>query len=387
MKDVFVTKPYVPPLFSYISQLKKIWKSRRFSNNGPLTIELENKIKDLIGAKHVFFVTNGTIAIQMSLQALGISKQVITTPFSFVATVNSLLWEKCKPIFVDIDPHTLTLNPRLIEAAITPDTQAILAVHVYGYPCDVKAIEHIARKYNLKVIYDAAHSFNTYLHQESVLNYGDISTLSFHATKIFHTVEGGAIVTNNDEVAEKIKLLRSFGGSDAHFTTLGINGKNSELHAAMGLCNLNNIDLIRAKRKSIYHFYLKKLKPLSVSFPQIPEYFHYNYIYFPILFETEEELLAIKYALEKKRIYCRRYFYPALNTLPHVKMVTDSLCPVAESIASRVLCLPLYHDLPIHVVHMITKTLKELLLRKAPSPVVTSVGVAQNVYKSADISL
>ncbi len=248
---VFVTKTFLPPLEEYVKYLEKVWDSRWLTNNGQLAVELENKLSEYLGVKHVIFVSNGTIAIQMAIKALDIKKSIITTPLTFIATTSSILWEKCKPVFVDVDPNTFCIDHTKIEAAITEDTEAILAVHVYGYPCNVKEIEKIARKHNLKVIYDAAHAFGVKIDGESIFKFGDISTLSLHATKLFHTAEGGLVLTNNDALAKKIELLKDFGLEGENPIEIGINGKNSELHAALGLANFKHLDEIRECRKKL----------------------------------------------------------------------------------------------------------------------------------------
>lgn len=336
---IFVTKPYLPPIEEYTKKIKSIWKTYQLTNDGRMVEELEKRLEEYLEVKHVFYVSNGTIAIQIALRAFGITKSVITTPFTYVATTNAVLWEKCRPVFVDIDPSTFCIDPAKIESAITKDTQGILGVHVYGYPCDVKAIEKISRKYNLKVIYDAAHAFGTELDGKSILRYGDISTVSFHATKLFHTGEGGAVITNDDRLAKKIELLRSFGHIDDEYIEVGINARNSEFHAALGLSNLEHINDIIKKRKEIVTYYdLLIGKSAQIVRPELQESVVYNYSYYPILLESEEILLKIKNILEKNNIYPRRYFYPSLNKLPFVE---NKSCPISESSARRILCLPL----------------------------------------------
>jgi dTDP-4-amino-4,6-dideoxygalactose transaminase len=349
-----VTKTFLPPLDEYITYLERIWASGWITNNGELVQELENKLADYLDVPYIQFVSNGTIALQLALRALNIQGEVITTPFSYVATTNTILWEHCKPIFVDIDKRTLCIDPNKIEAAVTDKTQAILAVHVYGYPCDVEAIQTIAAKYDLKVIYDGAHAFGCKYKKESLLNYGDISTLSFHATKLFHTVEGGAVIVHSKDMAEKIWLLKSFGHIGEKHFIVGINGKNSELHAAMGLCMLNHIDQIIKDRKNVFQFYdkfLNEMKPPVAK--QIPGSDH-NFSYYPILFESEARLLAAIQALNSREIYPRRYFYPPLNKMP---FLSPTSMPVAEDISSRILCLPMQPDLSEEIVKMICDTI------------------------------
>lgn len=347
-----VTKSYLPPLEEYIEYLKKIWEANQLTNNGPLVQELEQKLKDYLGVKHLFFVSNGTIAEQIAIKALDLHGEVITTPFSYVATTSSIVWEGCQPVFVDIDPKTLCIDPDLIEAAITPHTSAIVATHVYGIPCAVEKIQAIAQKHNLKVIYDAAHTFGVKYHGRSLVSYGDISTLSFHATKIFHTVEGGAIITDNDALAHRISYMRNFGHKNQEeFWGLGINGKNSEFHAAMGLCNLPHVDEIIAARKKVSGWYDELLAYSGLTWPVIPSGTKYNYSYYPVLFSTEEELVRIKDTMNADQIFPRRYFYPSLNQVPYLQ---GSFSHVSEKISRRVLCLPMYTDLPKSVVEQIT---------------------------------
>lgn len=368
-EKILVTKSYLPPLSEYESYLKKIWDSRWLTNSGPLATELENKLKKRFGVKHAFFVTNGTIAMQLAMKALDIQGEVITTPFTFAATTNAIIWEKCTPVFVDIDPSTFSIDSTKIEAAITPNTRAILAVHVYGYPCNVKAIETIAKKHNLKVIYDAAHAFDVEIAGKSVFSYGDVSTLSFHATKLFHTGEGGLIVTNNNRIAKKIARLRNFGYEGEDVIEAGVNAKNSELHAAMGLVNLKHIKMITEKRKKIVEEYRRLLKGSGLHKVQYFSDIKYNNSYFPVVFESESELLAVFEALAHENILPRRYFYPSLNTLP---FTIYKSCPISESVSSRVACLPLYHDLSIKTVKKIVKIILNTILLEKVS---LSVGI------------
>lgn len=337
-----VTKTYLPPQEEYEQYLRRIWDSSWVTNNGPLLKELEEKLKAYFGVRHLFFASNGTVVLQLALKALNITGEVITTPFSYVATTGSALWENCKPVFADINPATCAIDPARIEEVITENTQAILATHVYGLPCDIEAIDDIARRHNLKVIYDAAHAFGTVYKGKQLLSYGDISTISFHATKLFHTIEGGAIVTEDDELARKIRLFRSFGHINDDYYSVGINAKNSEFHAAMGLCLLPRVPAFINRRREIVKLYDSLLSGAPVRRPEVPEGTEYNYSYYPIIFESEERLLAVKQALEAQQIFPRRYFYPSLNTLPYYK---GAPCPESERIAKSVLCLPLYYEL------------------------------------------
>lgn len=350
-----VTKPFLPPVEEYESYIKHIWKRQWLTNNGPLVNELELQLKEHLGLKHLLYVTNGTIALQMAIKALGLKGEIITTPFSFVATTSSIVWEGCEPVFVDIDPNSLNIDPSKIEAAITPKTTGILATHVYGNPCDIEAIQNIADKHNLKVIYDAAHCFGTKYKGKSVFEYGDISTTSFHATKLFHTIEGGAVFTKDPELLKKMSFLRNFGHNGPEkFEGIGINGKNSEFHAAMGLCNLKYIRPILHQRYNQSIYYNKKLSNLEVQRQKINPEAGFNYAYYPIVFSSESDALAAKEALELRQIFPRRYFYPSLSSLEYVKKFST---PVSDRIAARILCLPLYHELSMEEQDMVVRIL------------------------------
>jgi dTDP-4-amino-4,6-dideoxygalactose transaminase len=345
-----VTKTYLPPLKSYKAYLEKIWDKSWVTNRGPLVCELEDELVKYLGVPNMLFVSNGTIAIQIAIKALELKGEIITTPFSYVATCTSVIWENCTPVFVDIESKTFCIDPDKIEEAITEKTTGILATHVYGYPCDVKGIAKIAEKHNLKVIYDAAHAFGTKLHGESILNSGDISTLSFHATKLFHTIEGGGIVVNGIDKAslvKKIFLYHAFGHIGDEYYSVGINGKNSEFHAAMGLCNLPGIKEVIAKRKMITDLYEANLPGNKIVRPLLKNGVEYNYAYFPIVFESDLVLLKVRSKLADNNINTRRYFFPSLNKLSYLQ---GSHCPVSEDIAGRVLCLPLYHELDPKIV-------------------------------------
>ncbi len=340
-----VTKPYLPPREGYEAYMKDIWQRGWLTNSGPLVNELEGRLSQYLDIPHVLLLNNGTIALQIALKAFDIKGEVITTPFSYVATTSSIVWEGCKPVFVDIDPQTLNLDPTKIEAAITPNTTAILATHVYGNPCDVEGIGAIAKKHNLTVIYDAAHAFGTQYKSKSLYAYGDISTASFHATKLFHTVEGGAVITNQKETALKMGLLRNFGHTSPYsFHNAGINGKSSEFHAAMGLLVLDDIDAILKKRAELSARYTEAIEKTDLQRPLIfgEENTVYNHAYYPIIFPNEELLLNVAAYMERHMVLTRRYFYPSLNTVNYVEQRS---CPASESISKRVLCLPLYHSL------------------------------------------
>jgi dTDP-4-amino-4,6-dideoxygalactose transaminase len=352
-----VTKTYLPPKEEYISMLEGIWESAWVTNFGPLVQQLEKKLNDQLGVRHLFFTGNGTIALQIAIRALDLKKEIITTPFSYAATTSSIFWEGCIPVFADIDRETLCIDPDEIEKNITPNTQAILATHVYGNSCDISRINQIAERHNIKVIYDAAHCFGTTCDNRSILNFGDISAISFHATKLFHTGEGGAIITNNDEVAHRISYLMNFGhNGPEEFFGPGINGKNSELHAAMGLCVLPRIPALIERRKKLFDLYDSCLNIPELIRPVLSGNITYNYAYNPFIFPSENKLLEVKKALEAQDIYPRRYFYPSLSRLPYVN---GGNVPVAEDIAPRILCLPLYHDLDETMVEKIAAIIRK----------------------------
>jgi len=287
----------------------------------------------------------------LAIRALELTGEIITTPFSYVATTSAILWEHCVPVFVDIEAQTFCLDAAKIEAAITPRTTAILATHVYGYPCDVVQIAAIAERYGLKVIYDGAHAFGTRVAGRSLLSYGDLTACSFHATKLFHTGEGGGLFLNNRELSQQVNLLKSFGHVGDEHLVAGINGKNSELHAAMGLCLLPRVAGFIEARAKLYATYRHELAGLPLTYPLIPAHTEYNYAYFPVLFEDERQLLYVKESLAEHEIDTRRYFFPSLNQLPYLPGAAP--CPVSENVASRVLCLPFYPQLTTEqVVHI-----------------------------------
>lgn len=350
-----VTKPFLPPVEEYEAYIRQIWKRQWLTNNGPLVNELELKLKEYLDLPHLLYVSNGTIALQIAIKALDLQGEIITTPFSFVATTSSIVWEGCRPVFSDIHPETLNIDPSKIEAVITPKTTAILATHVYGNPCDIDAIQAIADKHNLKVIYDAAHCFGTTYKGKSVFAYGDISTTSFHATKLFHTVEGGAVFSKSPDVLKKMAYLRNFGHDGPEsFAMVGINGKNSEFHAAAGLANLKYISSILHNRKETSAYYDTKLKGLKVAKPLINADADFNCAYYPILFNSEEELLKAMDSLSKNWVYSRRYFYPSLSAINYVE---PQETPISNDVAKRVLCLPLYYDLKKEEVDLIARIL------------------------------
>ncbi len=352
-----VTKPFLPPKEEVYQLLDGVWQRNWLTNNGPLVNELELRLKEYLEVPHLLYLNNGTIALQIAIKALGLAGEVITTPFSYVATTSSVVWEGCTPVFVDIDPLTLNLDPNKIEEAITPLTSAILATHVYGIPCDVESIEDIAKRHNLKVIYDAAHAFGTIYKGKSLFQYGDVATTSFHATKLYHTVEGGAVFTKDPALLKRMAYMRNFGHDGPEcFNGVGINGKNSEFHAAMGLVNLRYVDSILQRRRLQHKWYDHALHNLEHQKVQWKgDTAQWNHAYYAILLPNEEKLLRMAQELEKNWIYPRRYFYPLLSTLDYIKQAKE--LPWAVNAASRVLCLPLYHELEQEDVDFIVRIL------------------------------
>jgi dTDP-4-amino-4,6-dideoxygalactose transaminase len=351
-----VAKPFLPDQEEYFEYLRGIWERCWLTNNGPLVNELELKLKEYLNIDHLLFLTNGTIALQIAIKALDLKGEVITTPFSYIATTSSIIWEGCKPVFVDIDPHTLNLDPDLIETAITEKTTGIIATHVFGNPCNINAIQKIADKHNLKVIYDAAHAFGSKYMGKSVFQFGDISTASFHSTKLFHTVEGGAVTTSDTELLKKMSFMRNFGHeSELTFSGVGINGKNSEFHAAMGLVNFKSIDHILLTRKKQVQLYDEALASLRVTMQKMQPGGEWNCAYYPVIFESENALLKSISELNDNWIYPRRYFCPSLSSLPFVENGGNT--PVSDDISRRILCLPLYHILKPEDIHFICRLL------------------------------
>lgn len=337
-----VTKTSLPSLEEYVRELRSIWESGQVTNHGPLVTRLEEMLKDYLGVRHILLVCNGTMALQIAIRALGLEGEVITTPFSYVATTSSLVWEGCTPVFADVDAKSLCIDPRKVDEACSARTTGILATHVYGNACEIEALEDIARRRSLKVLFDAAHTFGARYCGRSLASYGDASILSFHATKIFHTGEGGAIITDDDEVADRVAYLRNFGHRGREeFWGLGINGKMSELHAAMGLALLPHFPEILKGRRRRSELYDQLLINAPVETVDWREDLERNYAYYPILLETEQDLLAARERMQALDIYPRRYFYPVLSSLPYVDSPPMT---IAEGAARRVLCLPMGHD-------------------------------------------
>jgi dTDP-4-amino-4,6-dideoxygalactose transaminase len=340
-----VTKTFLPPINEYNMVIQRAWDNQWLTNRGQLVLELEENLKQFLNVSNIIATNNGTVPLQIALKLLGNQGEIITTPFSYVATTAAIVWENCTPVFVDIDPEYLTIDETKIEAAITSKTTAILATHVFGNPCNIEVIEMIAKKHNLAVIYDAAHSFGVKYNNKSIFDYGDISTCSFHATKLFHTGEGGAMFAKDIDLQNKLFYSHNFGhDGPLAFHGLGINGKMSELHAAMGLSVLPYMKTILDDRKRIVDFYNSNLDFSKIKSLKIRENTDWNYSYYTAIFDSEEQLLNVQEILNKNQIFPRRYFYPSLNTINYISEVA---MPISESIASRILCLPLYVGLSI----------------------------------------
>lgn len=340
---ITVTKPTMPDLDRYIELVRGIWERGWLTNQGPLVEKLERQLSMYFNIPHNLFLSNGTIALQIAIKALGLTGEVITTPFSYVATTSSIVWEGCVPVMADILPSTLTIDPAKIEALITDKTTGIIATHVFGNACEIDEIEKIAQRYDLKVIYDAAHAFGTTYKGRSVLGFGDVSTTSYHATKLFQTVEGGGVFTQNQELFEKMALLRNFGHlSPTSFGPAGINGKNSEFHAAMGLLNLEQVENVLIRRHSVAKRYNEKLVGSGLLRPLVTEGCCFNDAYYAVLFPSEADVLRTIAILNENDIIPRRYFYPSLSELNYVQRCN---APISEDVSRRVLCLPTYFSI------------------------------------------
>lgn len=354
-----VTKTFLPHIDEYCVILKRAWEKKWITNRGELVLELEAKLKDHLSLDNIIITNNGTVPLQIAIKLLGKGGDIITTPFSYVATTASIVWENCRPIFVDIHPEYLTIDETKIEAAITDKTTAILATHVFGNPCNVEIIEKIANKHNLKVIYDAAHCFGVKYKQQSLFKYGDVSTCSFHATKLFHTGEGGAMFCNDNEINHKLFYSHNFGHNGTlDFYGLGINGKISELQAAMGLSVFPYMEEIIDARKKVVKWYDDNLNFSEISKIRIRENTDWNYSYYPVVFKTEEKLLLVQKKLISNDIIPRRYFYPSLNLIDYVM---GQSMPISESISSRIMCLPLYVGLSTNDQLIITNLINKSL--------------------------
>lgn len=341
---IFVTQPSLAPLHEFTALLEGVWERGILTNNGPLVQQLERELCNKLGLSHFVAVSNGTIALQMAIKALELKGEIIISSFTWVATVSAIKWEGCTPICCDIDPNTLNIDPAKIEALITDKTVAIMPVHVFGNPCDVEAIDAIAKKHNLKVIYDAAHAIGSTYKGKSLLDYGDINGTSLHATKLLNTAEGGGCITKDAELAKKLERIRFYGHNEQKdIVEDGFNGKITEVHAALGLANLKYYDQVLNDRKEKYLIYREGLNNISgLSFQEIRDG-ECNYSYFPVIFPSEEVLLIVERALNEANIFPRRYFYPSVNTF--TKILNYMETPVSEDISKRILCLPLYLNL------------------------------------------
>jgi dTDP-4-amino-4,6-dideoxygalactose transaminase len=350
-----VTRTFLPPLEEYKKYLDIIWEKKWLTNRGELVLELEEKLRRYLKVDNILATNNGTIPLQIALKNVGKNGDIITTPFSYIATTSSIIWENCTPVFVDIDPEYLTIDEKKIEQEITDKTTAILTTHVFGNPCNIEVIKEIADKYKLKVIYDAAHCFGVQYRGRSIFEYGDISTCSFHATKLFHTGEGGALFCKDPELMHKLFYSHNFGHKGvSDFHGLGINAKMSELQAAMGLAVFPYIDHIISGRKKVVDFYNENLDFNKVKTMKIRENTQWNYSYYPIIFSSEKVLLKVQEELLEKNIVPRRYFYPSLNSVNYVK---GKEMPISEKIAKKILCLPLYGELTVDVLRKIVQVI------------------------------
>lgn len=365
-KPVYVTQPALPPLDEFVEYIKQIWENKILTNNGPFHKKFEKELAQYLGVKYLSLFANGTLALVTALQALRITGEVITTPFSFVATTHSLWWNNIKPVFADIESEYFNLDPEKVEAAISPQTTAIMPVHVYGNPCKFDQLQQIANSYGLKLIYDAAHAFNVTINGNSILNFGDLSILSFHATKTFSTIEGGAIVSHDEKTKNRIDFLKNFGFADE--TTViapGINAKMNELQAAFGLVQLKHVDSYISKRKIIAELYREELFGIKgIRFLSDIKGINHSYTYFPILIDallygrTRDDVYE---ELKKHNFFSRRYFYPLISQFPTYRGLTSARkenLPIAETISSQVLCLPIFPDLEEEFVREICFLLK-----------------------------
>lgn len=366
-KPIYVTSPLLPPLEDFTFLLKEIWESKMLTNNGNFHQKLEEELAKYLKVPYLSLFTNGTLPLITALQAMRITGEVITTPFSFVATTHSLWWNGIKPVFVDIEPETCNLDPAKIEAAITPRTTAIMPVHVYGKPCKTKEIQEIANKYGLKVIYDAAHAFGVEINGESVLNFGDMATLSFHATKVYNTLEGGALVVHDEQTKKRIDYLKNFGfASETEVVAPGINSKVDEVRAAYGLLNLKQVDSAISSRRKVAIRYREELQDIKgiTFFNDIPGVRH-NYSYFPIFIDAEEYGMTrdeLYFKMKEHNVFGRRYFYPLISTFSTyrgLESANPENLPIATQMANKVICLPMHHALSENEVEYILQIIKK----------------------------
>ena len=360
---IYVTKPKLPKLKNYNKYLQKIWKNNVVTNNGELTVKLEKFFRKKFNNNNIELVGNGTVALQIAINVLKIKGEVITTPYTYVATSNSLRWQNCSPVYVDINEDDFCINANLIEDKIGKNTSAILATHVYGLPCNIEKINKIAKKYNLKVIYDAAHTFGVNYKKTPLFIHGHASTLSLHATKNFQTVEGGAIYMKKKSDIFKVNFSKKHGHEgELTYFDIGTNGKMSEFHAAMGLASIKNIDEAKIIKKNIFYKYYNEFhQKKEIKIIKLAEDVEYNYAYFPIIFKNKNLTLKIQSELKKNNIFARRYFYPSLDTLNFLNKNNKFYCPISRSISSRVLCLPLYQGLQARMQNKIIKIINSSL--------------------------
>ena len=360
MDKINVTKSYLPPREKLYRYVDRIYESGQLTNNGDLVKKLESKLQEYLNVKHVILVANGTLALQISYNILGLKNYVITTPYSFVATTSSMVWAGLKPVFSDIDKKYLTLDPEIIDKNLIKKASAIVPVHVYGNPCNIEAFDDITKENtNIKILYDAAHAFGVKYKGKSLVKYGDVSILSFHATKLFQTIEGGAIVTDSDYIADLAIQARNFGiDINGNIISVGINAKMNEFEAAMGLCVLDDIKKIIADRKRTWSYY-NELLDNFVEFPEIREKTEWNHSYVPILFRNEKECLKAVESLNRENIYPRRYFYPSLDTLSYIN--AKKINSISLDIASRVLCLPTFTSISNEVISKIANIIKKVV--------------------------
>lgn len=362
-KNIYVTQPTLAPIEEFIEHLKPVWDTGILTHNGPIHQKLEKELAKKLGVSHMSLVTNGTVALQMAIKALKLKGEIITTAFSWIATISAIKWEGCTPVFCDIQPDTFNIDPTKIEALITDKTVAIMPVHVFGVPCDVEAIQNIAVRHGLKVIYDAAHAVGSEFKNKSIFEYGDISATSFHGTKLFNTAEGGACITSSEVLDAKLRRIRFFGHDESKDVVEdGFNGKMTEVHAALGLANLKYYDEVLEDRKRKYFTYLEGLSSLKcISFQNIC-CGKTNYSYFPVVFESEEFLVQVLSELEKYSVFPRRYFYPSLNTISTIvengRQVLNS-----EFISNRIICLPLYKSLTFEEIDNIISIVKKVCFK------------------------
>jgi dTDP-4-amino-4,6-dideoxygalactose transaminase len=359
-KPVFVTMPSLAPLKEYMEILKGVWERGILTHNGPVVQQFEKDLARKLNIKNFVAVSNGTIALQMAIKALELKGEIITTPFTWIATVSAIKWEGCSPVFCDIDPETLNIDTAKIEALITDKTVAIMPVHVFGNPCDVEVIEKIAKKHDLKVIYDAAHAIGSTHKGKSLLEYGDISATSLHATKLLNTAEGGGCITNDITLHEKLKRIRFFGhDEEKDIVEDGFNGKMTEVHAALGIANLKYYEDVLKDRKEKYNLYKESLSNIPGMKFQSFKHGEPNYSYFPLIFESEEKLLQVEKKMNENNIFPRRYFYPSVNTFNHI--LDYQPCPISEDISKRILCLPLFYNLLLEDIQEIINQIKVVL--------------------------